>query len=92
VGRWSTTARTSKNHPIYLFAFWHDVCANDASSGLDNLQTSQKTAMNTYGAAWVTGFSDGVNTYTRAGPNGATGVGYVTDTPLSHRDFPRIPG
>ena len=92
IGRWSTTARTPKNHPIYLFAYWHDVCAADASTGLDTLQASQKTAMNTYGAAWISGFSDGTNNYVRAGPNGATGTGYTTLGPLSHRDFPNIPG
>lgn len=91
VGRWSTTARTPKNHPIYLFSFWHDVSAADASTGLDVLQSATKTAMNTYGAAWVSGFSDGTNTYLRAGPNGATGVGYATANYLSHRDFPNIP-
>jgi hypothetical protein len=27
----------------------------------------------------------------RAGPNGATAVGYTTVTSLTHRDFPGIP-
>lgn len=91
VGRWATTARTPKNHPIYLFAFWHDVHAADASTGRDTLIAAQKTAMDTYGAAWITGFSDGTNTYVRAGPNGATATGYITVSSLSHRDFPGVP-
>lgn len=91
VGRWSTTARTPKNHPVYLFSFWHNVSANDGSTGKDTLLNAQATAMNNYGAAWVSGFTDGTHTYVRAGPNGASGVGFAVATPLSHRDFPRIP-
>jgi hypothetical protein len=91
LGRWSTTARTPKNHPVYLYSFWHDAHAADASTGRDTLIAAQATAQNTYGAAWVSGFSDGTNSYVRAGPNGATGVGFAVNTNLTHRDFPRIP-
>jgi hypothetical protein len=88
LGRWSTTARTGKNHPIYLFSYWHGV---ESSSGAnrETLNGTQQASMNTYGANWVTGFSDGTLTLVRAGPNGATGTGYVTEGTLTHRDFPR---
>lgn len=87
--KWSTTARTSKNHPIYLFSYMHGILGNTSSAG-DVVDSSQRALFNVYGAAWVTGFSDGTNTYVRAGPNGATGAYVVATNPwyVRHRDFP----
>jgi hypothetical protein len=87
--KWSTTARTSKNHPIYLFSYMHGVLGNTGTAA-DVVETLQRAAFNTYGAAWVTGFSDGTNTLVRAGPNGATGAYVVASNPayIHHRDFP----
>jgi hypothetical protein len=85
--RYSTPARTSKNHPIYLFNYYHLVFAISTTGDL--WLVTQKTAANTYGAAWVAGFSDGTNTYVRAGPNGVTAGAALAETNLTHRDFPR---
>lgn len=84
--RYATTARTSKNHPIYLFSYWHAVGYASASP-VDNLNGAQLTAMQTYAAHWVTGFSDGTNTYIKAGPNGAVAQGSSVLTTIRHRDF-----
>ena len=86
--RWSTTARTSKNHPIYLFSYIHNALLAAGTTDFELMATDWKTALETYGTAWISGFSDGVNTYTRAGPNGATGVSRFVPTHLTHRDFP----
>lgn len=88
--KWSTTARSTKNHPIYLFSYIHGIKSNP-SDGIGTIQSAQYTALNTYGTAWVTGFSDGSITAVRAGPNGATGA-YVTPSwqpYCNSRDFPR---
>lgn len=85
--RYSTAARTSKNHPVYLFNYYHGVRIS-AISGGDGWYTTQHAAAGTYAAAWIAGFSDGTNTYVRAGPNGAAATGYYIDTYLTHRDFP----
>ena len=88
--RWSTTARSSKNHPIYLFNYYHGVCANYTSLDEQDLVFgSQKSAIETYAGSWISGFSDGTNTLVRAGPNGATAVGSACDEWITHRDFPR---
>lgn len=86
--KWSTTARTSKNHPVYLFSYMHGV-KSDPSVGPGSVQSSHQGAFNTYGAAWVTGFSDGTITAVRAGPNGATGSYDTLPNPYwaHHRDF-----
>jgi len=87
--KWGTTARTSKNHPVYLFSYWHGVYHN-TSDAVDVLTGIQRGAGQTYMDAWIAGFSDGTNTYVRAGPNGATGlhIGWSTPTYIKHRDFP----
>ena len=86
--RWSTLGRSSRNHPIYLFSFFHGVSAN-ANNAVDTLVAGQKTALETYGTAWLTGFSDGSNTYTRASPNGLSATARKVDAYMTHRDFPR---
>jgi hypothetical protein len=86
--RYATTARSSKNHPVYLFNYYHGAWV--VSTDGDTPCASQVTALGTYASSWDTaGFSDGVNTLVRAGPNGATAVGHIVETFTTHRDFPR---
>jgi hypothetical protein len=86
--RWSTTARTSKNHPIYLFNYYHGVLVKSSSAPFDELSADQKSAIDTYAGAWISGFSDGTHTLVRAGPNGATATGHQCEKYVTHRDFP----
>lgn len=86
--RYSTAARTAKNHPIYLYNYFH--AAYVATAGLDTLFSNQATAIGTFASTWVgAGYSDGTTSYNRAGPNGATATGYVVETYVTHRDLPR---
>ena len=85
--RYSTTARTSKNHPVYLFNYVHWAYRSNASSDTNVISPQWKTLLETYATAWIAGFSDGTNTYLRAGPNGATAVARVVNGFLTHRDF-----
>lgn len=86
--RYSTTARTPKNHPVYLFNYYHGVYTNGAAQG-DVPYSFLVTALGTYASAWISGFSDGTTSYTRAGPNGATATGSHVAPYITHRDFPR---
>lgn len=88
LARWSTATRTSKNHPLYLFSYWHGVILHSAASN-DTVWTTQNTAMSTYATAWVTGFSDGTVTHTRCGPNGDVATGSLVWGAVHHRDFLR---
>jgi hypothetical protein len=85
--RYATTARTSRNHPVYLFNYYHSAFTTTAAG--DTLNAAQKTAMTSYANAWIAGFTDGSMTAVRAGPNGATATGALVETYLTHRDFPR---
>lgn len=86
--RYATNARTAKNHPIYLYNYYHGAIG-DAGSTPDTIRVAQKTAFQTYGAAWVAGFSDGTNLMVRSSPHGALATGVVVEPWLTHRDFPR---
>lgn len=86
--RYSTTARTSKNHPVYLFNYYHDAYTTGLTGG-DTWNATQVANAQAFAASWITGFSDGSNTYVRSGPNGATATGSLVETLLTHRDLPR---
>lgn len=83
-----TAARTTKNHPIYCFNYYHGIYST-GSTAPDTLITSQKTALETYATAWITGFSDGTHTLVRATPQGAGATSRVVSAYITHRDFPR---
>lgn len=85
--RYSTDARTSKNHPIYLFNYYHGV-GRQSTGANDDLNTDQKTLFETYATAWITGFSDGSTTRVRCGPRGAVAQTRVVNSQITHRDFP----
>lgn len=84
--RYSTAARTVKNHPIYLFNYFHSPLALPAN--VDLLDATQKSNIATYGGQWIAGFSDGSITAVRASPNGAAATGATVEEYLTHRDFP----
>lgn len=84
--RWSTPERSSKNHPVYLMNYFHGVYGD--GSDADTQSPTQKTAQETYGTAWITGFSDGAETHHRVGPRGAVATSRRVDPFIRHRDFP----
>lgn len=87
--RYATAARSSKNHPIYMFNYYHSIGAISGGTTADTLATEQRTAMQTYGDAWVNGISDGTNFYSRTSPAGHNATGYTVPTLITHRDLPR---
>lgn len=89
--RYATAARTTKNHPIYLFNYYHSCWAHAVGSAIDALDANQKTNIGTLATAWIAGFSDGTITCVRASPNGAAATGATVEEYLTHRDFPHTP-
>jgi hypothetical protein len=86
--RYSTAVRSVKNHPVFLFNYYHS--AFSSSGAPDSLIAAQATLMAAYATKWVgVGFSDGTTTYNRAGPNGAAATGSLVEPLLTHRDLPR---
>lgn len=86
--RYSTAGRTVKNHPIYLFNYTHEAWY-DSTVSADKLGTAQKTALQTYATAWITGFSDGGSvTAKRSSPRSEPATGSIVEEWITHRDFP----
>ena len=86
--RYSTAARTSKNHPLYLFNYYHGVMVQNSNGAPDTVWSSQRTAIGTYASSWVTGFSDGSSSHHRTGPNGDDATGSLVESLVTHRDLP----
>lgn len=85
--RFTTDARSSKNHPIYLFNYIHNAMVN-ASGTPEVPRASMKSAWNTRCNMLVAGYSDGTLTRKRCGPRGAVAQSGACETYLTHRDFP----
>jgi len=84
--RWLTSARSSKGHPVYLMNYVHGVLTG---ATYDDLNAGQRSQAQDYAERWWNvGYTDGTNTYKRAGPNGATAVSSEVDPFVRHRDFP----
>jgi hypothetical protein len=86
--RWATDQRTSKNHPIYLYSYIHGVACSNADAR--SIKDAQVTAITTFANRWRdtgSGFSDGTNTYHRAGPNGAAGLAVSVSSDTKDHDL-----
>lgn len=85
--RWTTDARTSKGHPIYLFKYFHSVSGETGDP--DTLESGLRSAFQDYAQKWWdAGYTDGTNTYRICGPFGAVGLSSEVDPYVRHRDFP----
>jgi hypothetical protein len=86
--RYSTSARSSKNHPIYCFNYYHGIFC-DGATNHDLVSPTERTALETYAGHWISGFSDGgAVTAVRASPAGHAATGHITEEYMTHRDFP----
>lgn len=86
--RFTTNDRSTKNHPIYCFNYFHAVATPGSVANADKLLAAQASAIGIYANNWVSGFSDGSANHVRARPNGNSCVGYVVETYVTHRDLP----
>jgi hypothetical protein len=87
--RMATTKISIKNHPVYVFSYFHRAMWGTALASADSLGTSAKTAIEAYADDWLTGISVGGRTYKRTTPDGHPTTGRVVDPFIGHRDFPR---
>jgi len=86
--RFGTDQRSVKNHPIYLFKYFHQPIVK-APPDQDELVAAQKTLYETYADAWLGGISDGVLNHRYAGPRGAVAQDRTAEVYVTHRDFVR---
>lgn len=86
--RFTTDARSTKNHPVYLFNYIHNA-EIESTADPETPRAGMKTVWDTRCADLVAGFSDGTLTRKRCGPRGAVAQSGACETYLTHRDFPR---
>jgi len=85
--KFTTTQRSTKNHPIYLFKWFHAVrsggsgAADTLDSGLGGNIASNMTTV-------LAGLSDGTNTRSYCGPFGAVAQSRTVETYVHMREFP----
>lgn len=84
--RYSTADRSAKNHPIYLYSYYHGVLLSTTTTP-DTAQASMVTPLTTYANAWVTGLTVGGDTHRRTGPYGHVATAALVSNVVRHRDF-----
>lgn len=89
--RYSTNARTVKNHPIYLFNYYHGIATHVTTGHFDTLDANTVTALGIYAGKWISGFSDGTITAIRSSPQSSVATGSIVEEYVTHRDFPYSP-
>lgn len=87
--RHATSKRSSKNHPVFVFSYYHSVIRNAAIGSHDLVETGQKNAMTSYSGDWLVGITGGGTTAQRSTPDGFPVVGNLVEQYITHRDFPR---
>jgi hypothetical protein len=87
--RMATTKKSTKNHTVYVFSYYHRALWQTASASSDTLATTQKTAIEGYAQDWLTGITVAGRAYHRTTPDGHLTTGRQVDQWIGHRDFPR---
>lgn len=85
--RFATDARTSKNHPIYLFKYVHDQILG-TSSDREAMVSGRRTTQESLAGDLVTGDTVGGTLYQLCGPFGAVALSSSVGQFFTHRDFP----
>jgi len=87
--RMATTKKSSKNHTVFVFSYYHRAHFNAASDPPDTLLPAQRTAVTNYAISWLNGITVAGRPYKRCTPDGHLVTGQVVDQFIGHRDFPR---
>lgn len=89
VVKMATTKMSVKNHRVYVFSYYHHALRSAGDNGGDQLDATQKTAIEGYANDWLNGISVGGRVYKRTTPDGALVTGRTVDPFIGHRDFLR---
>lgn len=85
--RFLTDARSTKNHPIYLYKWFHGMQTN-GSTAPDVLRAGIASTAAGGVSDLIAGFSDGTNTRKYCGPRGAVAQTGTVESDLHMREFP----
>lgn len=85
--RFTTTQRTTKNHPVYLFKYMHNQIIS-RSTNPELVVSGRRTFQTAVCADLIAGHTTGGTTYKLAGPHGAVAQTGACEQYFTHRDFP----
>lgn len=85
--KFTTTQRSTKNHPIYLFKWFHAVFSSGTGT-YEALDSGLKTNIQNNMTTILGGLSDGTNTRQYCGPFGAVAQSRIVEPDLHMREFP----
>ncbi len=85
--RQGTSKRSTKNHPVYCFSYFH--CAMRSAASQDILDSTQVSALQAFGNMWVAGITASGLGFTakRCTPDGVVVNGALAEPFVGHRDF-----
>lgn len=86
--RMATTKKSTKNHTVYVFSYYHGALNDEAVTSPDNVHPPQRAQITAFGEVLHTGFSVAGRTYKRTTPDGHLTTGQLVDQFVGHRDFP----
>lgn len=89
LARMTTDARTSKNHPIYGFKYFHNI-QNDGGSDHEKARVGYVSTLGGQLADILTGIPDGTTTRQWCDARGAVFQSRFVLPELTHRDFPNL--
>jgi len=85
--RMATTKKSVKNHPVYVFSYYHNAIYQGGTSDRDTLHPTMKSAMENFGDVLLNGLIVGARTYRRTTPDGHSVTGHHVEQYIGHRDF-----
>lgn len=87
--RMATTKKSTKNHTVYVFSYYHRALWDTAGGSSDTVFANQKNQIQDYATAWINGITVAGRPYKRTTPDGHLTTGRTVDQWIGHRDFPR---
>lgn len=87
--RMATTKRSSKNHTVYVFSYYHRALIAATGAAPDAVWPAQKTAVENFATTLISGLTVAGRPYKRTTPDGHLVTGRAVDPWIGHRDFPR---
>jgi hypothetical protein len=89
VMRMATTKKSTKNHTVYVFSYYHQAIMPTGAYPGDSVAPAQLTAVSNFGQTLVDGITVSGRVYKRCTPDGHLVTGRLVDPFIGHRDFPR---
>jgi hypothetical protein len=87
VARFATTKKSEKNHPVFVYSYYHGAMNIGTGADGDSVDPTQLAAFGPAMGFWHNGLVAGGRTYKRTTPSGQLVTGSFVHPEVGHRDF-----